>query len=127
MATSPSFAVTPRIGMGQVSTANAGRDGTGTVVTILIGAATGTRIAEVVAQAAVTTTAGMVRLFITNGVTTRLFDEISIATATVSATVKAARISTTYNNLVLPDNTWSLIASTHNAEAINVMALGADL
>ena len=127
MATSPSFAVTPRIGMAQVSAANTARDGSGTVVTVLIGASTGTRIAEVVVQAAVTTTAGMVRLFLTNGVTTRMFDEISIAAATVSATVKGTRVSTTYNNLVLPDSTWSLIASTHNAEAINVMALGADL
>lgn len=127
MATSPSFAVTPRIGMAQVSTANTNRDGTGTVVTVLIGASTGTRIAEVVVQSVVTTTAGMVRLFLTNGVTTRLFDEISIAAATPSASVKATRISTTYNNLVLPDSTWSLIASTHNAEASNVIALGADL
>jgi len=127
MATTPSFATVPRIGMGQVTVANAGRDGSGTVVTILTGAATGTRIAEVVVQAIVTTTAGMVRLFISNGVTTRLLDEVSIAVATPSASVKATRVSTTYNNLVLPDNTWSLIAATNNAEAANVIAFGADL
>jgi hypothetical protein len=127
MATTPSFATVPRIGMGQVTVANAGRDGSGTVVTILTGAATGTRIAEVVVQAIVTTTAGMVRLFLSNGVTTRLLDEVSIAVATPSASVKATRVSTTYNNLVLPDNTWSLIAATNNAEAANVIAFGADL
>jgi hypothetical protein len=113
--------------MGQVTVANTGRDGSGTVVTILTGAVAGTRIAEVVVQAIVTTTAGMVRLFLSNGVTTRLLDEVSIAVATPSASVKATRVSTTYNNLVLPDNTWSLIAATNNAEAANVIAFGADL
>lgn len=128
MATSPVFAVTPRIGMAQVSVANTNYDGvTGTYVDLIVGASTGTRIAEIVTQAAATTTAGMVRLFITNGVTTRMFDEISIAAATVSATVKGARVSTTYNNLILPNENWKIIACTHNAVAINVWALGADL
>lgn len=128
MATSPVFAVTPRIGMCEVSVANANRDGvTGTYADVIVGASTGTRVAEIVVQAAATTTAGMVRLFITDGSTTRMFDEVSIAAATVSASVKATRVSTTYNNLILPNQNWKIIASTHNAVAINVMALGADL
>ena len=128
MATSPVFAVTPRIGIAEVSVANANRDGTtGTYADVIVGASTGTRIAEIVIQASVTTTAGMVRLFITNGVTTRMFDEVTVAAATVSATVKGTRVSTTYNSLILPDSSWKIIASTHNANAINVFALGADL
>ena len=128
MATSPVFAVTPRIGMAELSAANTNRDGTtGTYVDVIIGASTGTRIAEIVVQASVTTTAGMVRLFITDGVTTRMFDEVSVAAATVSATVKGTRLSTTYNNLILPNASWKIIASTHNANNINVFALGADL
>jgi hypothetical protein len=128
MASNPVFAVTPRIGMGQVSVANANRDGvTGTYVDIIVGASTGTRVAEIVIQATVTTTAGMVRLFITDGVSTRMFDEVAVAAATVSATVKGTRLSTTYNNLILPNASWKIIASTHNAHAIEVFALGADL
>lgn len=128
MATSPVFAVTPRIGMAELSSANTNRDGTtGTYVDVIIGASTGTRIAEIVVQASVTTTAGMVRLFITDGVTTRMFDEVAVAAATVSATVKGTRLSTTYNNLILPNASWKIIASTHNANNINVFALGADL
>lgn len=127
MAADPAFAVTPRIGAVNVATANSNRDGTGTVATVITGAATGTRIAEVVVQARVTTTAGMVRLFLYDGSTYRLFDEISIAAATVSASVKATRVSTLYNNLVLPSASWSLVASTHNAESMDVTALGADL
>lgn len=127
MAASPVFAVTPVVGMAQVSAANTNRDGTtGTYVTLLTAGASGTRVAEIVTQGSVTTTAGMVRLFLTDGTTTRMFDEISIAAATVSATVKGNRVSTTYNNLVIPSG-WSIRASTHNGEAINVWALGANL
>jgi len=128
MASNPVFAVTPRIGMAELSVANTNRDGvTGTYVDIIVGASTGTRIAEIVVQASVTTTAGMVRLFVTDGATTRMFDEVAVAAATVSASVKGTRLSTTYNNLILPNASWKIIASTHNANTINVFALGADL
>lgn len=127
MADSPAFAVTPRLAAVNIATANTNRDGTGTVATLITGAATGTRIAEIVVQARVTTTAGMVRVFLFDGTTYRFFDEISVAAATVSATVKGTRVSTTYNNLILPSASWSIVVATHNAESIDVTALGADL
>lgn len=128
MATQPAFATVPRIGSAQVSVANTNRDGTtGTIVTVITGVAAGTRIAEVVVEATVTTTAGMVRLYLFDGTNTRLFDEVAIAAATPSASVRATRVSTVYTNLILPSASWQLRASTHNAEAINVIALGADL
>ena len=129
MASTPSFTSTPRIGYGQVSTANTNRDGTGTVVTMLTGAAAGTKVFEIAAQATVTTTAGMVRIFLSldGGTTKRLIDELAIAAATVSASVKGTRITTSYSNLILPDASAVLYASTHNAEAINVVALAGDL
>lgn len=131
MAAEPAFAVTPRIASVNVATANTNRDGTGTVTTLITGAATGTRIAEIVCQAKVTTTAGMVRVFLHDatggGSTYYLFDEVSIAAATVSATVKGTRQSVLYANLVLPNDNWSVRVSTHNAESTDVTALGADL
>jgi len=129
MATQPAFATVPRIGSAQVSAANTNRDGTGTLVTVITGVAAGTRIAEVVVEATVTTTAGMVRLYLSSdsGTTNRLFDEVAIAAATPSASVKTTRVSTVYTNLILPSASWQLRASTHNAEAMNVIALGADL
>lgn len=127
MADSPAFAVTPRIGAVNVSTANTNRDGTGTVATLITGASTGTRIAEIVVQARVTTTAGMVRIFLYDGTTYRFFDEVAIAAATVSGSVKGTRVSTTYSNLILPSASWSIVVSTHNAESMDVVALGADL
>jgi hypothetical protein len=127
MAASPVFAVTPRIGAVQLSVANTNRDGTTGTYGILISAGnSGTRIAEIAVQASGTTTAGMVRLFTNDGTNNRMFDEISVAAASPTASVKATRISTTYTNLTLPSG-WSIKASTHNAEVINVFALGADL
>jgi hypothetical protein len=127
MAISPVFAVTPRIGATNVATANTNRDGSGTVATLIVGASTGTRVAEIIVKARVTTTAGMVRVFLYDGTTYRLLDEYSIAAATVSASVQGTRVSTTYNNLILPSASWSIVVSTHNAESIDVIALGADL
>ena len=128
MATSPSFANVPRIGFTQVTVANTNRDGTtGTYVDVITGGSNGTKISEIITDATVTTTAGMVRLFITDGTTTRMFDEISIAAATPSATVKANRVSTLYANLILPNANWKIKASTEIGNAINIFALGADL
>lgn len=127
MADSPAFAVTPRMASVNIATANTNRDGTGTVATLITGASTGTRIAEIVIKAKVTTTAGQVRVFLHDGTNFWAFDEIAVAAATVSNTVQATRVSTTYNNLVLPNASWSIRVSTHNAESIDVTALGADL
>lgn len=127
MATTVAFATTPRIASVSISTANTGRDGSGTVGTVLTGVAAGTRIQEVVVQAGGTTTAGMVRLFLHDGSNYWFFDEVPISAITVSASVRAFRQSILYLNLVLPSNSWSLRASTHNAETFVVTALGADL
>jgi hypothetical protein len=127
MATSPAFAVAPRIATVNIATGNTARDGTGTVATLITGAATGTRVAELVAKAKVTTTAGQVRVFLHDGTSFFAFDEIAVAAATVSATVQGTRVSVIYNNLILPSASWSLRVSTHNAESIDVTALGADL
>lgn len=127
MADNPAFAVTPRISTVNVATANTNRDGTGTVATLITGAATGTRIAEIVIKARVTTTAGQVRVFLHDGTNFFFFDEIAVVAATVSNSVQGARASVAYNNLVLPSASWSIRVSTHNAESIDVTALGADL
>jgi len=121
------FAVTPRIAATNVATANTNRDGSGTVATLITGAATGTKVAEIVVKARVTTTAGQVRVWLYDGTNYRAFDEYAIAAATVSATVQGTRVSTTYANLVLPSASWSLVVATNNAESIDVTAFAADL
>jgi hypothetical protein len=127
MATNPSFAATPRLASVNIATANTNRDGTGTVATLITGVSAGTRVSEIVVKARATTTAGQVRVFLHDGTTFFLFDEIAVAAATVSASVQGVRVSATYNNLILPSSSWSIRVSTHNAESIDVTALGADL
>ena len=127
MAAAPVFAVTPRLTSVAVATANTNRDGTGTLVSLITGVAAGTRINEVAVQATVTTTAGMVRIYLYDGTNYRLWDEVAIPVATVSASVKGIRVATTYNNLILPSASWQLFASTHNGEAFTVTTMGADL
>ena len=130
MAITPAYAANPRsLDIAQISAANTNRDGTGTIGTVATGSATGLRIDEVVAQATVTTTAGMVRLYLStdSGSTWRLFDEIPVSAITVGASTPAFRASRFYKNLVLFGTSDLLGASTHNAETFNVFPLGADL
>ena len=127
MADNPSFAVTPRLASVNIATANTNRDGTGTVATLITGASTGTAIREIAVKSRVTTTAGQVRVFLYDGTTYYFFDEIAIAAATVSASVQSTRVAVQYTNLVLPSASWSVRVSTHNAESMDVTAMGADL
>ena len=64
MASNPSYAATPRAAFAATSTANANRDGTGTLATLITGAASGTRVDDIKFQYTVTTTAGMIRIFL---------------------------------------------------------------
>jgi hypothetical protein len=127
MADNPSFAVTPRVATVNIATANTNRDGTGTIATLITGASTGTRVAEIVIKARATTTVGQVRVFLHDGTNFFLFDEIVVAAATPSNSVQSTRVSARYDNVVLPSASWSVRVSTHNAESIDVTALGADL
>lgn len=133
MSAQAGYAATPRVGIGTISTANTNRDGTGTIGTIFTAGSSGSRIDRIVIKATVNTTAGMVRLFIHNGTTAYLWREIAVSAITVSATVAGFESAMSSNNaadigflpLVLPTG-YSLRASTHNAETLNVTAVGGD-
>lgn len=128
MAAEPAFAVTPRIGSVSLGSAETSYTAPTNVATVITGASTGTRIAEVVVQMnATVSSATMVRLFLYDGSGYLLFDEVAIPAATGSQSVKQTRVSATYNNLVLPNNNWSLRATVHSSNGGIVTALGADL
>jgi hypothetical protein len=127
MAISPSFAATPRIGNVSIATAEASYTSPTNFGTLITGASTGTRIAEVVVKNAATSAAAIVRLFLHDGSTYYLFDEYTIAAATGSSTVQQTRVSTQYNNLILPSSSWTLRVTTSVAQTTHVTALGADL
>lgn len=132
MAAEPAFAVTPRIGAVALSgSADTSYTAPTNVVTVITGVAAGTRIGEVSVQMTGTVSAAtMVRLWLfdsTGSGTYYLFDEIPIAAATGSQSVRQTRMSTSYANLVLPGSNWSLRATVHTVNAGVVMAFGADL
>lgn len=129
--TTPIYSLTPFIASSQVSAANTNRDGTGTIVTVTAGTTNGRRIDRIRIKATVTTTAGMVRLYIDDGTNVRLWQEQPIAAGTVSASAAGVEYSIVPPDpyaplLVLPSTSYILKASTHNAEAINVIAVGSD-
>lgn len=131
MASAPIFTGTPRCAIGQVSTANTNRDGTGTIATIFTPGANGSRIETITIMAVGTTTAGMIRLYIYDGTNARLWKEIDVAALTPGGTQKGFTAvidcgdANHPNILVLPTG-YSLRGSTHNAETFNVLVVGGD-
>jgi len=113
-----------------LSTANTATDGTGTITDLITGVAAGTRVLEIVTQGTATTVAALVNLFLWDGTNWDLFDQITIAAATGSNTVKGNRVSTTYQNLVLPSSTAKIgctISVAPTSGTVRVIALGGDL
>lgn len=131
MAATQNYASTPRAGIGLLSAANPGRDGTGTIVNIFTAGGTGSRIDAIDIQATANTTAGMIRLFMFDGANNRLIGEYPVSAITPSATQPAFSAQLTTANLanllplILPTG-YALRASTEKAEAFNVFGIGGD-
>ena len=123
----PVFPQSPAYGVAAVSTANTNRDGSGTLGTVVTAGANGTLVERVDVCASGTTTAGVVRLYITldSGPTSRLWKEILVPALTPSVSV-AAFMRSIREPVFLPSG-YSLRASTHNAEGFNVHSHGGNL
>lgn len=129
MATDPQFTATPVIGIATISAANTNLDGTGTIGTVLTGSTNGTRVHRTTVKAQVSTTAGMVRLYVADNAGTPnvyLWREILVSAITKSATVAAFEytLSLTGETALILPNEYTLRASTEKAEAFNVIAEG---
>lgn len=122
----PRFIADGKVWAAEISAANANRDGTGTVVTVVTAAAQGSRIDLVRVVAEVTTTAGMVRLFLHDGSTFFLVKEIEVDAITASATVPAFEGEWAPTEPIILPTGWTLQAATEQAEAMNVLAFGGD-
>lgn len=130
MASTPAYAANPRsLDIAQVSAANTNRDGTGTIVTVCAGVAAGSRVSSVTVKATVSTTAGMVRFYLSTdtGSTWRLYREIQVSVITVSASALAFEGRIEFPDLVLLGISDLLGASTHNAETFNIHPAVMDL
>ena len=131
MSTTAQYASTPRQAIAAIATANTAKDGTGTLGTVFTAGASGSRIDAINIKATVTTTAGMVRLFVHNGTSAFLLTEVSVIAVTSSATAPSweAQMNTNTMTQILPlllPTGYSLRASTNNAENFNVLAQGGD-
>lgn len=125
MASAPLFASVPYVGMAQIGTANTNRDGTtGTYATVSPGVPC--RIDRIRIAATGSTTAGMIRIFLSDGTNVRLWREIPVVAITPSGTAPVYSISIPVEDLAIP-STWSIKLSTHNAETFNVFLHGGDL
>jgi len=126
----PIFTKAPVVGMGTVTAANANLDGTGAIVDVVSGGVDGMRLDVFEAKAIVTTTAGMLRIFLSSdsGVTWELFAEVPVTVAVPAAAVEAFSAELVFTKpLNLPDDTWHVGVSTENAEEMNVFFRGGSL
>lgn len=124
--TKPVFALTPKVGLAEISTANTGRDGSGTIVTVITAGDNGSHIDKIKIKAQGTTTAGQISLFLLDGTNTELWKEIEVEAITPSTSVAAFEATVTPDNdddmpLVLPSG-WSLGAAPQKSETFNVIA-----
>ena len=126
MATAPQFAATVRCALGTLSTADTIRTGTPTSpVTIFTAGSSGSRIDQIDITATGTTTVGVVRLWIYNGSTYYLYQEVLVDAITPSTSIATYSSTLTYNNFMLPSG-YSLRATTNNSEGFTVAAFGGD-
>lgn len=113
------------------ATANANRDGSGTLSTILTAGASGTRVERVKFKATATTTAGMIRLYLHNGTSAFLIEELPVTAITPTASVETWESEILFGcaypdyPLLIPA-TWTLRAAPHNAEAFNALVVAGD-
>ena len=128
MASSPIFATTPKVGSAAVSaTADTGWTSPSNAVTILTGGASGSKIEEVVFQGIGVTLAGMVNLFVYDGSTYSLIDQVKFLGVTGSTTASNERFVRQYSNLLIPSSSYTLRASSMVAsQLVRVTAFYAD-
>jgi hypothetical protein len=132
MSTSAQYASTPKVGSALLTTADTSLTAPTTVGTIISAGASGTRIDYIDVQGVATTVAGLINLFIYDGTTYFLWQQIPVQAITSSTTVPAfsVTISSNSNANVMPmtiPTGYSLRATTSVAQTgIRVLAYGGD-
>ncbi|MFZ2205554.1 MAG: hypothetical protein WAV23_03105 [Minisyncoccia bacterium] len=115
---------TANIGMVTISTANAERNGTGTMGDVITGALNGTLVRTVKIKAQTNTTEGTIRLFIYDGTNTALYREVHVSAITKSSRDRSFEVTLNLNFFL--KNGYILKASTQIAETFNIIAIGLD-
>lgn len=124
MAATAQYASTPLSAALKISTANTARDGTGTIGTLVTAGANGCRVDDLYISAQGTTTAGVIRMFLHDGATFYLLQEVLVAAVTPSTSTPVWSVFLPNLGIVL-QNGWSLRFSTEKAETFNISAVRA--
>lgn len=132
MATSAQYAATPRVGSATLTTADTSLTAPTTVGTVLTAGSSGTRIDYIEVQGVATTTACLVNLFIYDGSTYILWQQVPVIAITSSTTAPAFSTTLSSNGnanvmpLTLPTG-YSLRATVSVTQTgIRVTAYGGD-
>jgi hypothetical protein len=130
MATTAQYTAAPILEISQVTTADTSRTAPTNSVEITAGPnqtaanGVGKRILRVTIEATGTTTAGVIRFFLStdSGTTKRLFTEVLVSAVTPSTTTRSFRADATeLVGLILPGGTNNKIyATTNNNETFNI-------
>lgn len=128
--TFPIFPVAPVVGIATLTSAVAvttltNIPGTTGLVQLTPVSTNGKRIDAITVKAKATTVASKVAIWIYNGTTSFIFDEISISVVALSTTVESFSETVLYNNLILP-STYQLYISESVSTDVNVIAFGGD-
>ena len=132
MATSAQYAATPKVGSALLTTADTSLTAPTTVGTVLSAGSNGTRIDYIDIQGVATTVAGNINLFIYDGSTYILWNQVNVIAVTSSTTSPAWQATLSSNGnanlmpLTLPTG-YSLRATTSVSQTgIRVTAYGGD-
>jgi len=132
MSTSAQYASTPKFGSANLTTADTSLTAPTTVGTIVTAGASGTRIDYIEIQGVATTVAGLINLFVYDGTTYVLWQQVPVIAITSSTTATAFATSLSSNGnanimpLTLPTG-YSLRAAASVAQTgVRVTAYGGD-
>jgi hypothetical protein len=132
MSTSAQYASTPKFGSANLTTADTSLTAPTTVSTIVTAGASGTRIDYIDVQGVANTVAGLINLFVFDGTTYILWQQVPVQVVTSSTTVPAfvSVLSSNSNSNIMPltlPTGYSLRATTSVAQTgVRVTAYGGD-
>lgn len=132
MSTSAQYASTPKVGAALLTTADTSLTAPTTVGTLITAGASGSRIDYIDIQGVATTVAGLINLFLYDGSTYHLWQQVPVIAVTSSTTSPAftANLSSNTNANIMPlciPSGWSLRATTTTAQTgVKVIAYGGD-
>jgi hypothetical protein len=132
MSTSAQYASTPKVGSALLTTADTSLTAPTTVGTVYTAGASGSRIDYIEVMGVATTSAGIINLFIYDGTTYSLWQQVPVISITTSTTTPSfvANLSSNSNAIVMPltiPTGYSLRATTTVAQTgVRVIAYGGD-